>query len=123
MANENYMIFWLQPQEKKGVLNKAKIQENGKKLKKNWSSCFAITSGCALYLYKDQKASVPKEKFPHGKPETIIDLAQATIEHNAQKSSKKYVLQVSYVFLKFVSEYVDFLPRRCYWEGGDIAQW
>ena len=39
-----------------GVLNKTKISENGKKLRKNWTPAFAVLTESYLFFFKDAKS-------------------------------------------------------------------
>lgn len=39
-----------------GVLNKTKILENGKKLRKNWTPSFAVLTDSNLVFFKDAKS-------------------------------------------------------------------
>ncbi|XP_064647662.1 rho GTPase-activating protein 12-like isoform X2 [Lineus longissimus] len=81
------------PSDKKGVLNKTKIMEAGKKLAKKWSQTYIVLSGSNLLFYKDAKAA---QKSPVGRPETVIDMSTAEIDWgNRETSSRKNVLQVT----------------------------
>ncbi|XP_064647669.1 rho GTPase-activating protein 12-like isoform X9 [Lineus longissimus] len=83
----------VKPSDKKGVLNKTKIMEAGKKLAKKWSQTYIVLSGSNLLFYKDAKAA---QKSPVGRPETVIDMSTAEIDWgNRETSSRKNVLQVT----------------------------
>ncbi|XP_064613692.1 rho GTPase-activating protein 15-like isoform X2 [Liolophura sinensis] len=74
-------------------LNKTKVMENGKRLKKNWTSSYVLLSGSNLVFYKDQKASQVRAGSPHGKPDFIINLHGANVEFGGKDlSSKKNVI-------------------------------
>nr|XP_006825172.1 PREDICTED: rho GTPase-activating protein 12-like [Saccoglossus kowalevskii] len=81
--------------EKQGIVNKAKIFENGKKIKKNWSTSYLVLSNQHLYFYKDQKTASGKSGAPTGKPEIVAPMKGALIEWAKDKSSKKNVFQLS----------------------------
>ncbi|XP_077979247.1 rho GTPase-activating protein 15-like isoform X2 [Glandiceps talaboti] len=79
------------PTEKQGLVNKAKIFENGKKIKKNWCTSYLVLSPPHLLFYKDQKSANLKS----GSPEMNIHLKGALVEWTKEKSSKKFVFQLS----------------------------
>lgn len=39
-----------------GILNKTKICENGKKLRKNWTPAFVVLTDSSLFFFKDTKS-------------------------------------------------------------------
>uniref|UniRef100_A0A8C5MDK6 Rho GTPase activating protein 12 n=1 Tax=Leptobrachium leishanense TaxID=445787 RepID=A0A8C5MDK6_9ANUR len=80
-------------QEKYGLLNVTKITENGKKIRKNWTSTWAVLQGWSL-LFQGTGASW-KFGGNQSKPEFNVDLKGATVEWATKdKSSKKNVLEL-----------------------------
>uniref|UniRef100_T1JJK9 Rho GTPase-activating protein 15 n=1 Tax=Strigamia maritima TaxID=126957 RepID=T1JJK9_STRMM len=82
---------------RQGMMNKTKVIEGGKKLRKNWSQSFIILSDIFLLFYKDMKCAQMKQDAPGCKPEICIDLAGALVEWKPDKSSRKNVFQISTV--------------------------
>uniref|UniRef100_A0A8D1A3A3 Rho GTPase-activating protein 12 n=1 Tax=Sus scrofa TaxID=9823 RepID=A0A8D1A3A3_PIG len=84
-----------QGQEKYGLLNVTKISENGKKVRKNWLSSWAVLQGSSLLFTKTQGSSTSWFGSNQSKPEFTVDLRGATIEMASKdKSSKKNVFEV-----------------------------
>ncbi|XP_029444451.1 rho GTPase-activating protein 12 isoform X2 [Rhinatrema bivittatum] len=86
----------LNTEEKYGVLNVTKITENGKKVRKNWTSAWAVLQGSSLLFPKIQ-GSGGSWKFGsnQSKPEFTVDLKGALIEWaSKEKSSKKNVIEL-----------------------------
>ncbi|XP_049633120.1 rho GTPase-activating protein 12 isoform X2 [Suncus etruscus] len=82
-------------QEKYGSLNVTKITENGKKVRKNWSSSWAVLQGSSLLFTKTQGGSTSWFGSNQSKPEFTVDLKGATIEiASKEKSSKKNVFEL-----------------------------
>ncbi|XP_048871359.1 rho GTPase-activating protein 27-like isoform X4 [Brienomyrus brachyistius] len=83
--------------EKAGILNKTKVSENGKKLRKNWTPSWTVLHGGILTFHKDPK-SVPagsSNKINQIAPEFTVELRGATISRASRdKSSKKNVLEL-----------------------------
>lgn len=79
-------------QNKEGVLNKTKIADKGKKLRKNWVPSYVVLSEQKLEFYKDAKDLTTSLKS--GKSE-CIDLWGAIIEWTSEKSSRKNVFQIT----------------------------
>ncbi|KAK3608021.1 hypothetical protein CHS0354_009964 [Potamilus streckersoni] len=80
-----------------GILNKARVMENGKKVTKKWSTSFVVLTGSNLVFYKDQKAMQMKQGSPGGKCEFIVSLPTAIVELNPKDfSSRKNVVMISY---------------------------
>ncbi|KAM8967537.1 rho GTPase-activating protein 12 isoform 4-T4 [Pelodytes ibericus] len=80
-------------QEKYGVLNVTKITENGKKVRQNWTSSWAVLQGSSLLL----QGTGASWKFGgnQSKPEFTVDLKGASVEWATKdKSSKKNVLEL-----------------------------
>lgn len=81
--------------EKEGYLQKAKIADGGKKLRKNWSTSWIVLSGRKLEFYKDPKQQALPNVKPRPNAESV-DLCGAHIEWAAKdKSSKKSVFQIT----------------------------
>ncbi|XP_062872129.1 rho GTPase-activating protein 27 isoform X2 [Trichomycterus rosablanca] len=83
--------------EKAGILNKTKISDNGKKLRKNWAQSWSVLHGGILTFYKDPKS------YPGGNvTKTNQIVAEFTVELKGanvcwatkEKSSKKNVLEL-----------------------------
>uniref|UniRef100_A0A8D1MGF6 Rho GTPase-activating protein 12 n=1 Tax=Sus scrofa TaxID=9823 RepID=A0A8D1MGF6_PIG len=84
-----------QGQEKYGLLNVTKISENGKKVRKNWLSSWAVLQGSSLLFTKTQGSSTSWFGSNQSKPEFTVDLRGATIEMASKdKSSKKNVFEL-----------------------------
>uniref|UniRef100_A0A146ZZ63 Rho GTPase-activating protein 12 n=1 Tax=Fundulus heteroclitus TaxID=8078 RepID=A0A146ZZ63_FUNHE len=84
------------PSEKCGVLNVTKITENGKKLRKNWTSSWTVLQGSSLLFAKGQGGSTSwKFGSNQSKPEFTVDLRGASVEWaSKEKSSKKHVIEL-----------------------------
>ncbi|XP_064906656.1 rho GTPase-activating protein 12 isoform X25 [Columba livia] len=83
-------------QEKYGLLNVTKITENGKKVRKNWMSSWAVLQGSSLLFTKTQGSGTGwKFGVNQSKPEFTVDLKGASIEWASKdKSSKKNVIEL-----------------------------
>ncbi|XP_032693785.1 rho GTPase-activating protein 12 isoform X1 [Lontra canadensis] len=82
-------------QEKYGLLNVTKITENGKKVRKNWLSSWAVLQGSSLLFTKTQGSSTSWFGSNQSKPEFTVDLKGATVEMASKdKSSKKNVFEL-----------------------------
>ncbi|VCX05380.1 unnamed protein product, partial [Gulo gulo] len=79
--------------EKEGYLQKAKIADGGKKLRKNWSTSWIVLSSRKLEFYKESKQQALSNMKTGHKPESV-DLCGAHIEWAKEKSSRKNVFQV-----------------------------
>ncbi|XP_029937249.1 rho GTPase-activating protein 15 [Myripristis murdjan] len=75
-------------------LNKAKILESGKKLRKNWASTWVVLDTDQLLFYKDSKQEVVTN-LKTGCKADGVDLCGAVIEWTTQKSSRKNVFQIT----------------------------
>lgn len=84
------------PSEKCGVLNVTKITENGKKVRKNWTSSWTVLQGSSLLFAKGQGGSTSwKFGSNQSKPEFTVDLRGGTVEWASKdKSSKKHVIEL-----------------------------
>ncbi|XP_069094174.1 rho GTPase-activating protein 27 isoform X3 [Pleurodeles waltl] len=85
--------------DKAGVLNKTKVAENGKRLrKKNWSSSWTVLEGSILTFYKDgknQSTNSMKQSSSFSTPEYTVELRGASVcWAPREKSSKKNVLEL-----------------------------
>ncbi|XP_035002270.2 rho GTPase-activating protein 27 isoform X1 [Hippoglossus stenolepis] len=83
--------------EKAGILNKTKVSENGKKVRKNWGQTWTVLHGGVLTFHKDPKSAVTgaSSKTNQIVPEVTVDLRGATIGWASKdKSSKKNVLEL-----------------------------
>uniref|UniRef100_UPI00398E68A6 rho GTPase-activating protein 15 isoform X1 n=1 Tax=Pristiophorus japonicus TaxID=55135 RepID=UPI00398E68A6 len=80
--------------EKAGPLNKTKIAEGGRKLKKNWSSSWVVLAGNSLAFYKEGKIQVASTKKVGNRPECSTDLRGSLIEWTKGMSSKKNVFRL-----------------------------
>ncbi|XP_014828652.1 PREDICTED: rho GTPase-activating protein 27-like isoform X3 [Poecilia mexicana] len=82
--------------EKAGILNKTKIIENGKKVRKNWVPTWTVLHGGVLTFHKDPKPSPGAvNKTNQIVPEFTVELKGATIGWATKdKSSKKNVLEL-----------------------------
>ncbi|XP_018090404.1 rho GTPase-activating protein 27 isoform X2 [Xenopus laevis] len=83
--------------EKAGVLHKAKISGNGKKLRKSWSSSWTVLEGGILTFFKDGKnlSSNSARQSQLSTPEYTVRLEGATLRWATKdKSSKKHVLEL-----------------------------
>ncbi|XP_069016272.1 rho GTPase-activating protein 27 isoform X2 [Embiotoca jacksoni] len=83
--------------EKAGILNKTKVSENGKKVRKNWMQTWTVLHGGVLTFHKDPKSATTgaSNKTNQIVPEVTVDLRGATIGWASKdKSSKKNVLEL-----------------------------
>uniref|UniRef100_UPI0037E81286 rho GTPase-activating protein 15 isoform X2 n=1 Tax=Semicossyphus pulcher TaxID=241346 RepID=UPI0037E81286 len=89
--------------EKAGILNKTKVCENGKKVRKNWTQTWTVLLGGVLTFHKDPKSAATGASVRHTLqnktnqivPEVTVDLRGATIGWASKdKSSKKNVLEL-----------------------------
>ncbi|XP_008333251.1 rho GTPase-activating protein 12-like isoform X4 [Cynoglossus semilaevis] len=81
------------PSEKCGVLNVTKITENGKKVRKNWTSSWTLLEGTTLLFTKGQGGS--GWFGGQSKPEITVDLRGGSVDWASKdKSSKKHVLEL-----------------------------
>ncbi|XP_010219430.1 PREDICTED: rho GTPase-activating protein 12 isoform X5 [Tinamus guttatus] len=83
-------------QEKYGLLNVTKITDNGKKVRKNWTSSWAVLQGSSLLFTKTQGSGTGwKFGVNQSKPEFTVDLKGALIDWASKdKSSKKNVIEL-----------------------------
>ncbi|XP_075941560.1 rho GTPase-activating protein 12b isoform X2 [Anarhichas minor] len=84
-----------QPSEKCGVLNVTKITENGKKVRKNWTSSWTVLQGSSLLFAKGQGGSTSWFGGNQSKPEFTVDLRGGAVDWASKdKSSKKHVIEL-----------------------------
>ncbi|XP_051770139.1 rho GTPase-activating protein 27 isoform X1 [Ctenopharyngodon idella] len=90
-------FFQVSNLEKAGILNKTKVSENGKKIRKNWGHSWTVLHGGILTFHKDPKSTPTgaSSKTNHIVPEFTVDLRGATVGWaNKDKSSKKNVMEL-----------------------------
>ncbi|XP_069003117.1 rho GTPase-activating protein 9 isoform X3 [Embiotoca jacksoni] len=81
--------------EKAGLLNKTKIAEGGRKLRKNWSHSWVVLVGNSLVFFKDPKSQTPSTWKPgNSHPESSVDLRGANVHWANDLSSKKNVFKL-----------------------------
>ncbi|KAL4655776.1 rho GTPase-activating protein 9 isoform X2 [Arapaima gigas] len=81
--------------EKAGLLNKTKIAEGGRKLRKNWNPSWVVLVGNSLVFFKDPKSQTPSSWKPgNSKPESSVDLRGAQLHWANELSSKKNVFRL-----------------------------
>ncbi|CAN2389034.1 regulation of cell shape [Pristimantis euphronides] len=84
---------FLVKQNKEGILNKTKISDKGKKLRKNWTTAYIVLSEERLEFYKDAKELMTSLKS--ATKAEYIDLRGAQIEWTNEKSSRRNVFQIT----------------------------
>ncbi|KAK7123088.1 hypothetical protein R3I94_020011 [Phoxinus phoxinus] len=90
-------FFQVSNLEKAGILNKTKVSENGKKIRKNWGHSWTVLHGGILTFHKDPKymPTGASNKTNHIVPEFAVDLRGASIGWATKdKSSKKNVFEL-----------------------------
>uniref|UniRef100_A0A3P8XZ16 Rho GTPase activating protein 9 n=1 Tax=Esox lucius TaxID=8010 RepID=A0A3P8XZ16_ESOLU len=81
--------------EKAGLLNKTKIAEGGRKLRKNWNPSWVVLVGNSLVFFKDPKSQTPSSWKPgNSHPESSVDLRGAQLHWANEMSSKKNVFKL-----------------------------
>ncbi|XP_051275791.1 rho GTPase-activating protein 27 isoform X3 [Dicentrarchus labrax] len=83
--------------EKAGIINKTKVADNGKKIRKNWSQSWTVLHGGILTFHKDPKSapSGNASKSSQIVPEYTVELRGASVAWASKdKSSKKNVLEL-----------------------------
>ncbi|XP_062381915.1 rho GTPase-activating protein 27 isoform X2 [Sardina pilchardus] len=83
--------------EKAGILNKTKVSENGKKVRKNWAQSWTVLHGGVLTFHKDPKSAPGSTSTKSNQilTEFTVDLRGASIGWASKdKSSKKNVLEL-----------------------------
>ncbi|XP_072219752.1 rho GTPase-activating protein 12-like isoform X7 [Leuresthes tenuis] len=83
------------PTEKCGVLNVTKITENGRRVRKNWTSSWTVLQGSTLLFAKGQGGGTSWFGGGQSKPEFTVDIRGGSVEWASKdKSSKKHVLEL-----------------------------
>ncbi|KAJ9597253.1 hypothetical protein L9F63_011889, partial [Diploptera punctata] len=87
---------------REGTLNRTKITENGKKLRKNWAPAHVVLTELFLLFFKDSKQfaamkNAQGESSSVPQPEFSVDLNGALLEHGEKASSRRNVFLVSTV--------------------------
>ncbi|XP_015603217.1 rho GTPase-activating protein 12 isoform X3 [Cephus cinctus] len=84
---------------KEGSINRTKITENGKKLRKNWSTSHVVLTELFLLFFKDAKtfAAMKTGQSASAKPDISVDLNGALVEPGERASSRKNVYIISTV--------------------------
>ncbi|XP_051996514.1 rho GTPase-activating protein 15-like [Xyrauchen texanus] len=81
--------------EKAGLLNKTKIAEGGRKLRKNWNPSWVVLVGNSLVFFKDPKSQNHDSWKPgHSRPESSVDLRGAQLLWANDLSSRKNVFKL-----------------------------
>ncbi|KAM6976714.1 rho GTPase-activating protein 15-like isoform 2-T2 [Aplochiton taeniatus] len=81
--------------QKAGLLNKTKIAEGGRKLRKNWNLSWVVLVGNSLVFFKDPKSQTPSSWKPgNSRPESSVDLRGAQLQWANEMSSKKNVFKL-----------------------------
>ncbi|KAF3853870.1 hypothetical protein F7725_014558 [Dissostichus mawsoni] len=96
-GNSPEMQHDVQNLEKAGILNKTKVCDNGKKVRKNWAQTWTVLHGGVLTFHKDPKSATIGTSIKTNQivPEITVDLRGATIGWAPKdKSSKKNVLEL-----------------------------
>ncbi|CAG7836614.1 unnamed protein product [Allacma fusca] len=73
------------------LLSRTKYLENNKKVRKNWTTSWAVLTESHLSFFKDQKCL----NAQNIKSELEVDLHYSRIEANSDKSSRKNVFQIT----------------------------
>ncbi|XP_061871517.1 rho GTPase-activating protein 9-like [Colius striatus] len=80
---------------KAGELNRTKIAEGGRKLRKSWAPSWVVLAGNSLIFYKDSKGLAPAAWCPSSsRPESSVDLRGAALGWAPWLSSKRNVLHL-----------------------------
>uniref|UniRef100_A0A3Q2XBT4 Rho GTPase activating protein 27, like n=1 Tax=Hippocampus comes TaxID=109280 RepID=A0A3Q2XBT4_HIPCM len=78
--------------EKAGIVNKTKVVDNGKKIRKNWSQSWTVLHGGILTFHRDPKSAPSSNMIV---PEYTVELRGASVcWAPKEKSSKKNVLEL-----------------------------
>ncbi|KAF7644542.1 hypothetical protein LDENG_00220150 [Lucifuga dentata] len=83
--------------EKAGILNKTKVVDNGKRLRKNWAQSWTVLHGGILTFHKDPRSAPAgnANKASHIVPEYTVELRGSSVNWAPKdKSSKKNVLEL-----------------------------
>ncbi|KAM9617154.1 rho GTPase-activating protein 9 isoform 2-T2 [Morphnus guianensis] len=81
--------------QKAGQLNRTKIAEGGRKLRKSWGVSWVVLAGNSLIFYKESKGPAPTAWCPANScPESSVDLRGAALDWARDLSSKKNVIHL-----------------------------
>ncbi|XP_068519534.1 rho GTPase-activating protein 9 isoform X1 [Anas acuta] len=81
--------------QKAGQLNRTKIAEGGRKLRKSWGVSWVVLAGNSLVFYKEPKGPAPATWCPaSSRPESSVDLRGAALDWARHLSSKKNVIHL-----------------------------
>ncbi|KAG8240331.1 hypothetical protein J437_LFUL000806, partial [Ladona fulva] len=89
---------------KEGPLNRTKITENGKKVRKNWAPSHVVLTELFLLFFKDAKTFAATKagnsggnssNEPAASPELCVDLSGASVERGDHLSSRRNVFLVT----------------------------
>ncbi|RVE70053.1 hypothetical protein OJAV_G00084380 [Oryzias javanicus] len=83
--------------EKAGIINKTKVADHGKKIRKNWTQSWTVLHGGVLTFHKDPKFAPAgnMNKASQIVPEYTVDLRGASVSWAPKdKSSKRNVLEL-----------------------------
>ncbi|XP_054658826.1 rho GTPase-activating protein 9-like [Grus americana] len=81
--------------QKAGQLNRTKIAEGGRKLRKSWGVSWVVLAGNSLIFYKEPKGPAPTAWRPaSSRPESSVDLRGAALDWARDLSSKKNVIHL-----------------------------
>ena len=72
-----------------GPLHRTKLVENGKRQRKNWSSCHAVLTDTFLLFFKDAKTFAAMQSAHDQKPDHCIDLKGARVAWCTGDKSKR----------------------------------
>ncbi|KAL0983799.1 hypothetical protein UPYG_G00132940 [Umbra pygmaea] len=98
----------VQSLEKAGILNKTKVSENGKKIRKNWTQSWTVLHEGVLIFHKDSKSNSTGGSYKSNQivQDVKVDLRGATIGiASKDKSSKKNVLELKKNGVEFLIQY------------------
>ncbi|CAH8456327.1 unnamed protein product [Schistosoma turkestanicum] len=83
--------------ERRGTVNRTMVIENDKRISKKWIPGILHLSGPLLFLYKDNKSTLPKINQPLGKPDIQFNIREVKIsEASGEQTSRKNVLKIEY---------------------------
>uniref|UniRef100_A0AAR2JT52 Rho GTPase activating protein 9 n=1 Tax=Pygocentrus nattereri TaxID=42514 RepID=A0AAR2JT52_PYGNA len=95
-SDHGQSMITCQELEKAGLLNKTKIAEGGRKLRKNWNPSWVVLVGNSLVFFKDPKTQSPASWKPGNScPESSVDLRGAQLQWANDLSSRKNVFKTS----------------------------
>ncbi|XP_040395428.1 rho GTPase-activating protein 9 isoform X2 [Cygnus olor] len=81
--------------QKAGQLNRTKIAEGGRKLRKSWGVSWVVLARNSLVFYKEPKGPAPATWCPaSSRPESSVDLRGAALDWARHLSSKKNVIHL-----------------------------